>query len=203
MYFCFAGLRTGGPVGRASRRRRPVVRADRRIDLGGKLGKEFVAAETRPGRGRRAARRGSGRAGRRRTDTRRIRRSGSSRSARRTREANSRILKGVKEQVQRGRAGARPASASSAPPSALGKTVRQIAAVPQPSADAAKLTKWIGYLKQREDLPAEDRQGAEGARTSTRRRSWRCELNQQQQQRQQHGDQLRLPRCRIDSSRFI
>ena len=31
---------------------------------------------------------------------------------------------------------------------ALGTAVTKIAAVPPPSADAAKLTKWIGYLKQ-------------------------------------------------------
>lgn len=61
-------------------------------------------------------------------------------------KANSRILKGVKGQVQRGQlrpAGRRFIRASGA----LGRSVRQIARVPRPEADAAKLTKWIGYLK--------------------------------------------------------
>ncbi len=66
---------------------------------------------------------------------------------RRNSEANSRILKGVKGQVKGGQlvpAGKRFVRAAAA----LGKAVRQIAAVPQPSADKAKLGKWIGYLKR-------------------------------------------------------
>jgi hypothetical protein len=62
-------------------------------------------------------------------------------------EANSRILKGVKGQVKSGQlvpAGKRFIRAAAA----LGKAVRQIVAVPQPSADKAKLTMWIGYLKR-------------------------------------------------------
>jgi hypothetical protein len=62
-------------------------------------------------------------------------------------EANSQILKGVKRQVKRGKlapAGRRFIRAATA----LGKTVRQIAAVPQPPADKAKLGKWVGYLKR-------------------------------------------------------
>src|SRR5690349_3188262 len=55
-------------------------------------------------------------------------------------DANSRILKGVKQQVQKGDlvpAGKRFIRASTA----LGKSVSQIAAVPQPVEDAAKLDK--------------------------------------------------------------
>jgi hypothetical protein len=62
-------------------------------------------------------------------------------------EANAHILKGVKQEVQGGRlapAGRQFIRASSA----LGKTVGEIVAVPQPAADRAKLTKWIGYLKK-------------------------------------------------------
>jgi len=62
-------------------------------------------------------------------------------------EANSRILKGVKGQVKSGQlapAGKRFIRASTA----LGRTIGQIAKVPQPPADKAKLTKWIGYLKR-------------------------------------------------------
>lgn len=62
-------------------------------------------------------------------------------------EANSRILEGVKRQVKRGEsalAGKRFIRASAA----LAKAVRQIAAVPQPPADKAKLGKWVRYLKK-------------------------------------------------------
>jgi hypothetical protein len=62
-------------------------------------------------------------------------------------EANERILEGVKQQVKQGDlvpAGRRFIRAATA----LGKTVRQIAAVPKPSVDAAKLETWIGYLKR-------------------------------------------------------
>lgn len=61
--------------------------------------------------------------------------------------ANSRILKGVKRQVQRGQlkpAGRRFVRASNA----LGRSVRQMAQVPRPAADAPRLGKWFGYLKR-------------------------------------------------------
>ncbi len=61
-------------------------------------------------------------------------------------DANSRILKGVKEQVVKRNelvpAGKRFIKASSV----FGETVKKISAVPQPAADEAKLTTWIGYL---------------------------------------------------------
>ena len=67
---------------------------------------------------------------------------------------------------------------------AFGKAVKQIAAVPQPSADAAKLAKWIGYLDDQTKLLAE----AGKALTRRRRRGPRNSgpLAQQRQPRQQH-----------------
>lgn len=61
--------------------------------------------------------------------------------------ANTRILKGVKGQVQRGKlapAGKRFVRASNA----LGRSIRQMVQVPRPAADAARLQKWFGYLKR-------------------------------------------------------
>jgi hypothetical protein len=61
-------------------------------------------------------------------------------------EANSHILNGTERLVKKGElvpAGKRFIRASGA----LGKAVGQIAAVPKPAADTAKLTKWIGLLK--------------------------------------------------------
>lgn len=67
-------------------------------------------------------------------------------------KTNSRILKGVKQQIaKKGKlvpAGNRFLRASRS----FGRAVKQIARVPQPSEDAAKLGKWVRYLKVEEGL---------------------------------------------------
>ena len=66
-------------------------------------------------------------------------------------EASNRILKDVKSEVKAGKLA--PAAASFAKAaSALKKTLAQLKAVPQPSADKAKLTKWLGYIKAEAEL---------------------------------------------------
>jgi hypothetical protein len=61
-------------------------------------------------------------------------------------QANEKILGGVKTEVKAGKL--TPAGASFLKAAtALKKTYAQLAAVPQPSADAAKLGKWLGYVK--------------------------------------------------------
>lgn len=82
-------------------------------------------------------------------------------------KANERILGGVRKQVREGKlkaAGAQFAKASRA----LKEARRQLLAVPRPSADRARLSKWLGYVKTEADLfgkmarelRSEDRQGA-------------------------------------------
>lgn len=69
-------------------------------------------------------------------------------------KANERILGNVHGYIKQGKlklAGAQFRKASEA----FGKAVKQIAAVPQPSADATRLTKWIGYLDDQTKLLAE------------------------------------------------
>jgi hypothetical protein len=69
-------------------------------------------------------------------------------------KANERILAGVRSEIKHGKlkpAGAQFRKASEA----FSKATKQIAAVPQPTADAAKLTKWIGYLKEETKLLGE------------------------------------------------
>jgi hypothetical protein len=66
-------------------------------------------------------------------------------------KANERILKGVRQEVKRGKlalAGKRFLRAGAA----LRRAYRQIRAVPQPYADQAKLGKWLGYVKQEAGL---------------------------------------------------
>jgi uncharacterized membrane protein len=66
-------------------------------------------------------------------------------------KANEKILKNVKSEVRAGKLA--PAGASLlAAGKALKVTWRELGAVPQPSADAAKLTKWLGYVKGESEL---------------------------------------------------
>jgi hypothetical protein len=65
--------------------------------------------------------------------------------------ANEKILKNVKAEVKAGKLA--PAGASlTAAGKALKKTWTELGAVPQPSADAARLTKWLGYVKGEAEL---------------------------------------------------
>jgi hypothetical protein len=116
-------------------------------------------------------------------------------------EANSRILKGVKAQVQKdelGAAGKRFIRASSA----LGKTVTQIAKVPQPAAYAAKLEKWVGYLRSEKTylqqigskLKAKDKYHAQ---------KLAVQLNNNNNKANNTVISFPFKECRIDSSRFI
>jgi hypothetical protein len=66
-------------------------------------------------------------------------------------KANDRILKPVRSLVKKNKlkpAGSRLIQASSA----LKKTYNQLKAVPQPTADEARLTKWLGYVKKEAEL---------------------------------------------------
>lgn len=116
-------------------------------------------------------------------------------------DANSRILKGVKGQVQRGDlipAGKRFIRASTA----LGKSVTQIAAVPRPPEDAVKLSKWIGYLKKEKVylqkigkyLKAEDKYRAQ---------KQAVELNRNNNKANNTVISFGFHECRIDSSKFL
>lgn len=116
-------------------------------------------------------------------------------------DANSRILKGVKEQVKRGQlapAGKRFIRASSA----LGKAVGKIAAVPQPSEDAAKLTKWIGYLKHEKTFLRQIG-AALKAKDKFHAQKLAVELNKNNNQANNTVISFGFEECRIDSSRFI
>jgi hypothetical protein len=66
-------------------------------------------------------------------------------------EANQRIFKGAKDEVKEAHYKAASSHFFRAK-AALAKTVRQLGALPQPSADEAKLAKWIGYLGVERDL---------------------------------------------------
>jgi hypothetical protein len=116
-------------------------------------------------------------------------------------EANSRILTGVKDQVTGGKlvpAGKRFIRASGA----LGKTVTQIAKVPQPSEDATKLTKWIGYLKQEKTYLQKIGVALKG-KDKFHAQKLAVELNKNNNQANNTVISFGFKECRIDSSRFI
>lgn len=66
-------------------------------------------------------------------------------------KANERILKGVRKLVKQNKL--RPAATKFAKAgAALAKTYRQLKAIAQPSADEARLAKWLKYVKIEADL---------------------------------------------------
>lgn len=116
-------------------------------------------------------------------------------------EANTRILKGVKGQVQKGElvpAGRRFIKASSA----LGKAVNQIAAVPQPPTDAVKLTKWVGYLKSEKTYLQQIGQALK-AENKFKAQKLAVKLNNNNNKANNTVISFGFDECRIDSSRFI
>jgi hypothetical protein len=67
------------------------------------------------------------------------------------REANERVLKGVKQNIKNGKlalAGTQFAKGAAA----LKKARTQLGAVPKPAADSARLTKWLGLVKSEVEL---------------------------------------------------
>lgn len=66
-------------------------------------------------------------------------------------EANRKIFKGAPRQVKEGKLKAASSHFARAK-RALARTVRQLSALPQPEADEAKLSKWLGYLGAERDL---------------------------------------------------
>lgn len=116
-------------------------------------------------------------------------------------EANSRILTGVKQQVQKGQlapAGRRFVRASSA----LGKTVAQIAQVPKPTEDATKLTKWIGYL-QKEKTYLQQIGGALKSEDKYHAQKLAVQLNRNNNKANNTVISIPFKECRIESSRFL
>jgi hypothetical protein len=116
-------------------------------------------------------------------------------------EANSRILKGVKGQVQQDKlvpAGKRFVRASGA----LGRSVTQMAAVPKPSADEVKLDKWFDYLKREKELLRAIGQALK-AKDKFKAQKQAVELNRNNNKANNTVISFGFKECRIDSSRFL
>lgn len=115
--------------------------------------------------------------------------------------ANSRILKGVKTQVQKDElapAGKRFIRASTA----LGKAVTQIAKVPRPEEYAAKLEKWIGYLRSEKTFLQKIGKALK-SRNKFQAQKLAVDLNKNNNKANATVISFPFKECRIDSSRFI
>jgi len=116
-------------------------------------------------------------------------------------EANSRILKGVRGQVQQDKlvpAGKRFVRASNA----LGRSVTQMAKVPKPAEAEVKLNKWFDYLKREKDLLRAIGQALK-AKDKFKAQKRAIELNRNNNKANNTVISYGFDECRIDSSRFL
>ena len=116
-------------------------------------------------------------------------------------KSNSKILKGVKQQVKKGKlkpAGKRFIRASGV----LNRSSRQIAGVPQPAADATKLGKWVRYLK-REGVFLRLIGKSLKSGNKYRAQKLAVKLNKNNNQANNTVISFGFKECRIDSSKFI
>jgi hypothetical protein len=115
-------------------------------------------------------------------------------------KSNERILSGVEKKVKQGKlqvASGQFAKASTA----FGKAVKEIAAVPQPVADKAKLEKWLGYLNGETKLLGEISKALKaGKKTKAQTLSVKLTHNGNLANNAVLGFEFNY--CLIDSSRF-
>ena len=116
-------------------------------------------------------------------------------------EANEKILKGVRAKVKAGKldAAARQFSAAAR---ALKRTRSQLLQVPKPPDDAARLTKWLGYVKTEVELfEAIGRKLAKNEKTAAQKMVARLISNARQANNQVLDFEFRY--CRFQPSKFI
>lgn len=116
-------------------------------------------------------------------------------------EANEKILKGVREKVKSGKLDAAAKQFSRAA-KALKHARAQLLQVPKPSEDAARLTKWLGYVKTEVELfEATSRKLAKGQANSAQKLVVRLISNARLANNQVLDYQFRY--CRLQPSKFI
>lgn len=116
-------------------------------------------------------------------------------------KANEKILKGVRAKVKAGKldAAARQFAAAAR---ALKRTRTQLLRVPKPEADAARLTRWLGYVKKEIDLfQAVSRKLAKGEATAAQKMVVRLISNARQANNLVLDFEFRY--CRFQPSKFI
>lgn len=116
-------------------------------------------------------------------------------------EANEKILKGVRAKVKAGKLDAASKQFAAAA-RALKRTRAQLLQVQQPPADAARLTRWLGYVKTETELfEAVARKLATGQEAAAQRMVVRLISNARQANNQVLAFEFRY--CRFQPSKFI
>jgi hypothetical protein len=115
-------------------------------------------------------------------------------------EANKRIFKGAKGEVEAGKL-KQAAKHFARAKTAFEKTIKQIQAVPEPSEDETKLGKWIGYLKVDSSYIGKIGE-ALNAEKKNKAQSLSVRLNHNSKLANNTVLAFGFNYCRIDSSRF-
>jgi len=117
-------------------------------------------------------------------------------------KSNSRILKGVKQQVVKRHqlvpAGRRFIKASSV----FGRTVKRLAAVPRPASDQPRLTRWLKYLAKEHALLHSI---GKALKANSKNRAYRLasQLTHNTNQAKNTVISFGFKACKLDQSRFI
>jgi hypothetical protein len=114
--------------------------------------------------------------------------------------ANKQIFKGAKQEVKAGEL-KRASRHFFRAATAFAKTIRELAAVPRPTADEAKLEKWLDVLREQKDLIKKIGQ-ALAAEQKHRAESYSVELNRNSNKANNAVLGFSFDYCRIESSRF-
>ncbi len=115
-------------------------------------------------------------------------------------KANEQILAGVRKKIQQGKLAVAAGQFAKAA-TAFGKAVKQLKAVPQPVADAAKLGKWLAALEKETKLLS-DIGKALKAGNKSRAQSLSVQLNHNGNAANNQVLGFEFNYCLIDSSRF-
>jgi hypothetical protein len=116
-------------------------------------------------------------------------------------EANEKILKGVRAKVKAGKY-AQASRQFAAAAKALKRTRAQLLEVPKPPADAARLTKWLGYVKAEVTLfESIARKLAKNEVTAAQKMVVRLISNARQANNQVLDYEFRY--CRFQPSKFV
>jgi hypothetical protein len=114
--------------------------------------------------------------------------------------ANKQIFKGAKAEVKAGEL-KKASKHFLRAATAFGKTIRQLAAIPRPPEDAAKLWKWLNLLRKEKTI-VEKIGRALAAEQKRKAESFSVELNRNSNQANNAVLAFGFDYCRIDPSRF-
>jgi len=115
-------------------------------------------------------------------------------------EANKRIFKGAKQEVNRGEL-KKASKHFFRAATAFGKTIKELAAVPQPAGYETKLGKWLDLLRDEQAIVKKIGQ-ALAAEKRNKAESFSVELNRNTNKANNQVISFGFDYCRLDSSRF-